>query len=336
MNYASRRRRYYLRPRYSRAFRRNYFNSSRSKRRATGNQRAAAQQRDTTQVNLSIPTQIECGNSTFSINGSEIGPIGVYALNIWDVMRQSEFYKSYANMYDQVRIDKVTCKLTPYQFPIFTNGTGIGNYYNSYTVVTAWDRTGLSEEQLYLNAEYGSKEIGNANDSEGLYVVMGGKEISTYSSAFTRSVNPNSSVSISRSIYPTSMSEKSYFVNTSDIDTWYTGYDPSHYRYWGITSSSWVGSMEDVQVTTNAEDVVTVPTSPLVSQFFASNFHAKNPCVPIETSSVPFKPTLLVGIQNEPIYISGINDQFTPKMKFNVECDVVVTFRGLRKASVVK
>ena len=146
-------RRYYRRyPR--RSSRRAYTSRSRFARRTRGNQRAAAQQKDQGEVVLNIPSKLSAFNGTINLNVDTPDHYefsgGVYALNIWDIMRKSEFYQSYANMYDQVKINKVTVKLTPYQFPIVSFGVsqGIRDYYNSYTVVTAWDRTGLSQKQL--------------------------------------------------------------------------------------------------------------------------------------------------------------------------------------------
>jgi len=191
MNYYGRRR--YRRSAASRAYRRAYSYYGRSKRRASGNQRAARQQRDTSEVNLNIPTKIDAMNYTLTLREGEIDEkiihTGTYALNLWDLLRKSEFYQSYANMYDQVKINKATIKLIPLQFPIFSNGptggltgstTASNNFYNSYTIVTAWDRSGLSDEQLeWVNYSKENQNliIGDAADSDGLYVNLTGAEV---------------------------------------------------------------------------------------------------------------------------------------------------------------
>lgn len=333
-----------------RTYGRRYRYYSRSQRRASRNQTAARQQRDKAELNISVPTKIDTFNARLELNNGDdpetVLDTGVYALNVWDLLRKSEFYQSYANMYDQVKIEKATIKLTPYQYPIYTNVTGVGQYYNGYTVVTAWDRTGLSEEQTYLritdtsqNAVIGSSD---SNNTDGLYVRMSGKDVGTYSSAITRSVNPNSNTSLTRTIYPSSMAEKSYYVNTSDIDEWYDGFDSGRDRFYGIYNAHGIGGDFTTVVASVSPSVTTttVPKYPLA--LIESKAVTKNPCYLVETPEVPFKPTLLVGLYNDALSISrpGTGDDpivetLTPKMAFNVEADIVCSFRGLRKASIV-
>lgn len=352
---------YYGRRRYRRSYplrsRSRYSRySTRSTRRATGNQRAARQQRDTSEVNLNIPTQFIAFNSTITLEPGEIDEktihAGTFALNVWDLLRRSEFYQSYANMYDQVKINKATIKLVPYQYPIITNAatqnnsidTG-HNYYNSYTIVTAWDRTGLSEEQLqWINYEKDNQNlvIGSADDQDGLYVNIPGSDVATYSSSMTKNVNPNSNTSITRSIYPSAISEKSYYVNTADLKKWYNTYDQTWGRYFGIANPTGVkGNTELVTDFPPGDPVssINVPQYPLDTVMSAAL--AKNPCFLQESPNVPFKPTLLVSMYNDPIDVKLNGGEagtyhFVPRMTFNVEADVVVTFRGLRKAPIVK
>jgi len=348
------RRRYSSRYRNGRSFRRAYSSYSRSQRRATRNQKAAVQQRDQGEVVLNIPTKLEVFNGPTTIRPTDINGVaepyditnGVFALNIWDLLRRSEFYQSYANMYDQVKLDKVTVKLTPFQFPIVNYGynAGVTNYYNSYTVVTAWDRTGLSKEQLRWVQSRGTEEekratiIGDVEDEDGLYVDISGSAVATYSSAIQRNINPNSSTaSVSRTLYPTTISEKSYWVNTSELRAWNGGYDSDRGRFYGISDPSGVAS-SNVRLNTNP--IQNLPTYPLVSVGSITTANKSNPCFIEESADVPFKPTLLVGLLNDPIRVNVAGMQnpqdLKPSMKFNVECDCVVTFRGLRKASIVE
>lgn len=343
-------RRRYGRSRYARrSYRRAYSTYSRSQRRATRNQRAALQQRDQSEVVLNVPSKLECFSDTITINSGttseEAITTGGFALNIWDLLRKSEFYQSYANMYDQVKINKISVRLTPFQFPIVNNyGNGITNYYSSYTIITAWDRTGLSEEQMKLNflrtdANKKQNIIGGIADSNGLFTLLDGKAIGTYSSAIQRNVNPNSSTAtLTRTIYPSSISEKGYWVNTSDLRTWYGGYDSEHGRFYGIEFPQGVATAS-IQADSDTE----IPDWPI--QTIVSRAVAKNPAFLLETPEVPFKPTLLVGMLNEPVevqYPSGdpsnpvTTSTLVPRMKFNVEADVVVSFRGLRKANIVQ
>lgn len=344
MNYYGRRRYRYSRyPR--RSSRRTYSTLSRSQRRASGNQRAARQQRDKSEVSLSVPTRLECFNASLTIPNGE-NPIvitgGVTALNIYDLLRKSEFYKSYANMYDQVKIEKATLRLTPYQFPVFAGQLGqVNNYYNGYTVVTAWDRTGLSEEQIKLvNLIKANRnlEIGAENNSDGIYVNIPAADAATYSSAYTRNVNPNSNTTITRTIYPSSLQEKSQYINTADLDAWYEHYDAQTNRYYGIKNPLGIEAPSvQIEVGEGAlQEDVDVATFPIQAQI--SRAVGKNPAYLLETPEVAFKPTLLVGILNDTINIGDGADalQLVPRMSFNVEADIAVSFRGLRKASIVQ
>lgn len=347
MNYYGRRRYRYSRyPR--RSTRRTYASLSRSQRRASGNQRAARQQRDKSEVSLSIPTRLECFNASLTIpNPADAdNPVivngGVTALNIWDLLRKSEFYQSYANMYDQVRIEKVTVRLTPYQFPVFAGQLGqVNNYYNGYTVVTAWDRTGLSEEQIKLvNVTPSARNlvIGANNNSDGIYVNIKGEDAATYSSAYTRNVNPNSNTTITRTIYPSSLQEKTQYINTADLDQWYGQYDAEKNRYYAIENPLGV-TAPAVQIDVGEgalQEEVDVAMFPIAAQI--SRAVGKNPAYLLETPEVAFKPTLLVGILNDTLNIGDPPNQIqlVPRMSFNVEADVAVSFRGLRKASIVQ
>lgn len=242
--------------------------------------------------------------------------LGVYAVNVWDLLRKSEFYQSYSNMFDQVKIDSVKVKITPVQWS-FNQSNNNAQVNQALTIVTAWDRTGLSKKQTWVRSDNYSAtrpQIGNENNVDGLYLTIG-KDIATYSSAITRNLNPGGSVNFSRYLYPSTMSEKSFYVNTSDLREWYKGYDYKNSRYWGMTSTSFIDGSE------------------------FDNFTRNNPCVLIEDSNVPFKPTLLLGV------LGGIGvtnqtdlnslDSDVPPVIFNAEFDIGVTFRGLRKASIV-
>lgn len=347
MNYARRRR--YYRSRYpSRSYRRTYSTASRSTRRAIGNYRAASQQKDSTQVNLSIPSIVSVfSGETAYVNEEGTAATmhnGVAAINIFDVLRRSEFYQSYASMYDQMKIDSIRVKLTPYSFPIIGNSS-IGELYRSYTVVTAWDRSGLSDTQcLIVNKEanegsQANEYIGNVDpvtgdstDTNGLYIMLDGDVISTYSSAITKNVNPNSNSSIVRRLYPSSLQEKSQYVNTADLKEWYKKYDTEKGRYIGIPNFEGVLSSKRITVedTSNIEQSG-VAITPLTTIFDPTI--VKNPSYIEESPSLPFKPTLLVGIKNEPIQVS--DTEVKPSMVFTAEYDIGVTFRGLRKANIV-
>jgi hypothetical protein len=337
MNYYGRR--YYSR--YRRRFgRRAYSSSSRSKRRAIGNYKAALQQKDVTQINLSCSHIFDCFNGEVRVpnydHGKNTLQTGVYALNIWDLLRRSEFYESYSKMYDQVKINSIRVKITPMGFKtIGNNSTVNAGIYYGYTVVTAWDRTGLSEGQAVLigDPDSTSVNIGDPNDDYGFYVNLNGKNIATYSSAVTKSMNAGSNTAITRFLYPSTVAEKGYYCNTADLQQWYTGFEGNTDRYWGVLNPSLVKGQEEV-VSGTPEKVY--ETAPLYS--LPSLAKPSNPAFLMESALVPFKPTLLVGLLNEEMVYDigeGQQDRIIPAAKFSLEADIGLTFRGLRKAPII-
>ena len=344
MNYYGRRR-YRNYARSSRAYRRRTGASSSSLRRASGNYRAALQQRDQSSVNLSIPSTLSVTNKDITVNDGfrpdmqqsvTITSGGIAAINVWDLMRKSTFYQSYSNMYDQVKIDRIRIKLTPSSF-VQSNNTN----YNAYTVVTAWDRTGLSDEQLVWNTAAmglddgpGSLVIGRENATGyGLYINMSADDISTYSSAVTKPVNAGSNSSIIRTIYPRTSQEKGFYVNCADIDKWYEGVGNDN-NWYGIKNAR---AVDATTITYN--DGNTNKYIPLYKtmDIVDSNAVHKNPCFIGESSVIAWKPTLLIGILNKTVSVTTgdqTQDQ-TPRMNFYVEADIGVSFRGLRKAPIV-
>lgn len=323
----------YSRRLYGRRYRRYYRRRGRTVRRAVGNYRAAAQQKDSTQVNLNIIHKASTIFAKKQIKPAGQGTtlVGVYALNIWDLLRRSEFYQSYASMYDQVKIDRIRLKLTPTNWSFNTQAV---NSFKAITVVTAWDRSGLSDEQIYVKGtpSFGDDEpiIGTQDDTDGLYVCMN-NEVGTYSSAQTRNLNPNSSLSIVRYLYPSSMAEKAFYANTADLREWYTWYDPVNARYAGILVPNAInGNPTDINESVINDDVV-------IGLIEHSNAVKNNPSYLMEDSTVPFKPTFLLGLQ------TSFTEQQIPvdcvvegPVCFNIEADIGVTFRGLRKAKIVE
>lgn len=323
-------RRYYRRRYPYSTRRRAYSFGSRSKRRALGNYRAARQQRDASQVNLSIPLQCTAASTVINVQGHDPFHSGTYAINIWDLLRKSSFYQSYANMYDQVKIDRIRIKITPTEWT-FNAGD---NAVKAITLISAWDRTGLSQEQLEVIVDDlgDDKTVGNIADNnyDGLYVKLSGSELSTYSSAITKNLNPGTSISMTRTLYPSTIQEKAQFVNTADLKAWYGAYDANKHRYVGWTLPE--------QVVRRAQGQAEVEPLEVLDSFAQSH----NPCYLQEDVSIPFKPTLLLGCLGGVTDLDHLNDDDTYVLKsvapvlFNVEADIGVTFRGLRKAPIVE
>ena len=325
---------------------RRYYRSS-TVRRAAGNMRAAKQQADQSTFTINIPSTIEAANypsaNPFAPNNTV--NYGVYPLNIFEQLRKSEFYQSYAGMYDEFKIDRIKIKLLPTEFT-YTATAGVNNdsgRYRNITVYTAWDRTGLSKDQLILIASHlneDSTEIGivttNQNvvtdDGDGLFCIVG-NDITTYSSAESRVINPGTNTSIVRWLNPKTIDEKGQWISTGALRQWYKGYREG--KFYGIPT----GKKENFLLTNYGDIEIgteVIPPDPDVEGDGAiarsalkvvSSANKDNPCYLLEDTGIKFKPTLLVGIYPE--------STSTNTCKFNVETEVVCTFRGLRKANVV-
>lgn len=173
--------------RFSRYGRR--YTGSRKWRRTRGQYRAANQQKD---------------SGTFVINATTVADVSSNAatmINVYDILRKSEFFSNYANMYDQFKINRIKIKLTQ------GNATT-----NAFTLVSAWDRNGLDLAQLDItsNALSGKAELS--------------QNIRTYSSAVTKSVSNGSSFSMVRYLAPSTMAEKSQWIAPAQLKDWYQGY----------------------------------------------------------------------------------------------------------------
>lgn len=218
------------------------------------------------------------------------------------------------------------------QIPIETFAKESYQYPQALTIVTAWDRTGLNEAQIDLiepgetfwpiNDSTGEASRVDLLDEENIeerYIVCTiGDDISSYSSASTKQLVGGASFNLTRYLYPSSQQEKSTYYSTSSLIEQQNKDDVggSHYIY-KLVENGW------------SKDTLT-------------NLY--------ESAVVPFKPTFLLGIlgHNE---VDADNFEYTNQagdrvndiktfqmikpVKFNLEFDIGVTFRGLRKVQVV-
>ena len=304
-----------------------------SARRSRGNMRAASQQNDISNVVINVMKKVKTGVVGLKIDGT-LKEIGTAAINIFELLQKSEFYQSYSNMYDQFRINRIQVKATPVTWKTYDqynlpNGAGVGapvyeadtsapsedwlagnsKYIvpQALTIITAWDRTGLDSTQLYVD---------DANAPTVAYTTIG-DAISTYSSAKSSQLVAGANFNCVRYLYPSSQQEKSLYYSCSDlvaqIDTSYSAAQP-WYKIKPITAS-W-----------DSKNITNLQTDP----------------------TCPFKPTFLIGVLKvddlsyptgeaeghegtDPTYCKNKIHPVT----FNLEFDIGVTFRGLRKAQVV-
>lgn len=362
--------RYYNRRRYNNWYRggryygrrRYYSRNNNTNSKAWGNMRAAKQQADQSTFTINIPSNISAFCKTAPLVGNDQRTLGCFALSIYDQLRKSEFFNNYANMYDEFKIDKVKVKLLPTSW----SNLASGSRYRNLTVYTAWDRSGLNETQYEILAGrdfrtannlpgYAGNNvwvIGSADgtsyeeneqqytDYGGLYVTIG-KDITTYSSAESRVVNINSNTSITRWLNPKTMQEKGQWISTASLKPWYISYDMKRGRYYDlpVTDIKQLRLEEDF----SAEQVITDQgwSAKQITREAVSGLSSDNPCSLLEDNGIRFKPILLVSVypedNNTITWPTTTGNEEVPAnlMQFNIETEVVCSFRGLRKSKVV-
>lgn len=278
----------------------NYYNK---KGKAYYQKKVSAQQRDLAKFTINVPTKLTVFNKTVNIPTSitdnskfATRTIGCYALNIYDLLRKSAFFQNYSGMFDEFKINNVSVKLTPSSYLI----SG-GQRYTAITVFTAWDRSGLEESQTFWNlaaTTVGSVKVGQAADADGFYVTLG-NEVTTYSSAQSRSLNPNTNTSITRYISPKALLEKSQYLSTDSLKPWYEGFDNLQGRYYGIpveqdAAATIIGIQGGVNV--DASMPLNEQAQWATRAYRNSPAIKENPCFLLEDNAIAFKPTLLIGI----------------------------------------
>lgn len=287
--------------------------------------RASAQQRDLAKFTINVPTKLTVFNKTVNIPTSITDnskyvtrTIGCYALNIYDLLRKSAFFQNYSGMFDEFKINNVSVKLTPSSYLI----SG-GQRYTAITVFTAWDRSGLEESQTFWNLSattVTNTKVGQAADADGFYVTLG-NEVTTYSSAQSRSLNPNTNTSITRYISPKALLEKSQYLSTDSLKAWYEGFDNLQGRYYGIpVEQDAAATIIGIQGGVNTAS----PSTPLNEQtqwatraYRNSPAIKENPCFLLEDNAIAFKPTLLIGIYPQDTFeeMIGQNNNQTTTIK---------------------
>lgn len=299
--------------------------------RARNQQRAADQQRDSTTVVINANTSFDCGQTINEIytNKGDDGwfDTGCMAINIYDVLRNSEYFQNFSPLYDQVKIDNVRARIIATNWA--TSGAANDNEKineiikaKSYVIVTAWDRSGISKDQVVFDDKWDETV-----ENKKFYLKIG-KDITTYSSAKTKHLGPGNAYEIVRQLYPENLMEKTQYVNTSLLKRQQVRVNTEYFPY-----NCFFKKVVDESVNSNGY------------VYEAYDFNTKYPSNLIADPAVPFKPTLLVNVISGPSpYVTNIKQKDSEgfytlltigvnKIKpvtFDVEFDITCTFRGLR------
>lgn len=276
-------------------------------KRAKGNITASKKQNDVADFTITF-------NHTFPVTSftDSTGTYSGYAMNIWDLLSKAPNFKAFQSMYDQVRINGIQIKL---QTSNHTVNTGTAN--TIYNVFTAWDTDGMDKKfikPVVTENQDGSQNI--VGFRTGL-----GTAIATYGSSSKMQLNPFQRWSQNRSLYPSSMQEKTQFVSTDSVVDYHDAYNTlTHYFEF---KSDYKSLGENTPV----------DKLPMV---FEEILNQDNPALLTSNQKYPFKPTFYVNafsadVDNE----SHLIDSYIPvstnqQLVFTAEVRVPCTFRGLK------
>lgn len=167
------------------------------------------------------------------------------------------------------------------------------NNNSNLTIYTAFDRNGLDQGQI--NTINVNNNIQNNAGLTRHIVTTIGNDVCTYSSALSKNLNAGSPFEIIRYISPSTVQEKSQYISTDSLRKWYRSFNSDIVSYANDEREEW-----------------------------DANIDPKNPCYLEKCDAIPFKPTYLFGVTSFGDLIGSC--------VFNVELDICVTFRGLRKS----
>lgn len=300
--------------------------------RARRQQRAADQQRDSTTVVVNTNYSFDCGQTMSQIfmdRGNDGWfDTGCCAINIYDMLRKSEYFAEFSSLYDQFKVDNIRAKIIATNWATSRDESSTEKINEiiksrSYVIVTAWDRSGVSESDIVKDAKWDDNDVTNKK-----FYVSIGKKIDTYSSAKTKHLGPGNAYEIVRQLYPENAYERSAYISTALMKGQQIRTNTNFFAYNCFYKRS-----------------VPQDVDPNGYVYEAYDFKTSNPCNLISDPAVPFKPTLLVDVisgpspmvtdikEKDPEGFSTITTIGINKIKpvtFDVEFEIAVTFRGLR------
>ena len=268
-----------------------------NKSRAVRSIRAANAQNSTINFAFKI-------NYAFTAKFTKATGTGVAAINVYDVLMNSENFLNMRNMYDSVKVNGVNVRInvTDADTTIQTVSA-----VKSINVVTAWDKSGLSPSECEFYNSNGDviNESDFDTDKAISYLNTIGSKITGYGSLKKGLLNGYQKFTRYEKCWPTTNNEKSLYIPTRLFNNFVTGLDTVTTKY-GISGDYTDQVVNDIIVNSN-------------------------PCIPFENIAVPWKPTLLVGVFQTSIN-NNVVDQYAdcPTVVFNAEFTIPCTFKGLK------
>lgn len=233
-------------------------------------------------ISRAVKSMRECNNSNSTIDFAykinyaftamydSSSKAGVAAINLYHVLCQSQNFRNMSKNWDQVKINGAQVRLNICDAVL--SYADISNI-KSINVITGWDRTGLSLNEVDFYDNTGSTVVKNDWDDTpaGHFRNKIGEKIAAGYGCKKGLVNSYQRFSRYESIYPKKLEEKSCFVPTSTMEL----YENEDQR---DPNTGIVGI-----------------TDGFSNQNIMSQIAQPNPCVPFE-NSIKWKPTLLVGV----------------------------------------
>lgn len=263
-------------------------------------------------IAVNHPFALSSVSATNIWTDDEISVGNVYAINIYDVLAKSPNFQRFRNMFDQVRIDKIECKLQVTNQIINTGAAA-----NLYDIYVAIDRNGLDNKYI-LGSHSQEKDAEDLANLDRYYLNVGGA-IASIGSNTKSQLNAYQRWSLKRSIWPSSLQEKSQFVATDDIVAFDDSYNNNLACY--NLDSAFIQAKVD---TTSEVDY---------TQAMLAIENKDTPTLLTSNAKFPFKPTILVGAFTSNPNADGTMNSFGPiaenaKILMNAEFKIACTFRG--------
>lgn len=235
-----------------------------------------------------------------------------YILNVWDLLSRAPNFEKYASLYDQVKINGVQIKLASANSFVNTAST-----HSVYDIYTAIDHNGLDTKFIKAVGQVNAADA-TKSDITGFRTCIN-EAIATYASSSRMQLNPFQRWAQNRSIYPSSMQEKSQFVSTEACTKYHDNFD---------TSDKYFPLIQDYKTVYSSLEPAKIQT------IFEKEFlNIDNPGILTSNAKYPFKPTLYINAFTTGATQNNEVSTFEPLpsgtvLYFNADISVSCTFRG--------
>lgn len=278
------------------------YKSGSTVRRSRAQYRAAKQTRDSMNLN------IKC-NTCISAAYDKENDFGAAVINVYEVLRNNPQFSSFVKLYDQVKIGGIKVKLN-----VVDATTSIANIsqIKNINVITGWDRTGLSRDQVLFYDSNNEIIPRNEWDTSGAHAFAPkiGKGVTNATGVDKSILSSFQRWTRNPFLYPSNLEEKSQYLSTSNFEDVVASYNFSNGKYFVNDSND------------------STPITEL--------FNSANPCLPFESPSCKWKPTLMIGVFTSSYDSNShaINqyDICSPVL-FNAEFSIDVTFRNMKASA---